>query len=120
MQATRELVPESWSQYFDAISEDLLNDWVSIEIIDSPTPPMFETHRLALQVLTYDRRNDVFEVAAAEGGPYVPSVLRHFVDHPMRIAVDSWTSLAPKTIVVDGRDGVRTVIRIDREPAFTG
>jgi Family of unknown function (DUF5335) len=120
MQATRELVPESWSERLEAISEDLLNESVSIEIIDSPNAPMIEADHLALQVLSYDRRNDVFEVAAAQGGPRMPSVLRHFVDHPTRIAVDSGTSLAPTTIVVDGRDGVRTVIRIGRDPVFTG
>jgi hypothetical protein len=28
--------------------------------------------------------------------------------------------LAPMTIAVDGRDGVRTVITIEREPELTG
>ena len=120
MDTTRELAPESWSEYFDAVSEDLLNDSVSIEIIDALSPPMMEAQRLALQALTYDERNHVFEVAAARGGPRGPSVLRHLIDHPSRIAVDSMTSLAPSTIVVDGRDGVRTVIRTEHEAAFTG
>jgi hypothetical protein len=75
---------------------------------------------MALQAVGYDRRDDVFEVAAARGGPHLPSVLRHMVDHPERIVVDSWTLLAPMTISVDGRDGVRTVIKIADQPEFGG
>lgn len=110
---------EHWSDYLDAMSGELLNELVSIEI-DAATAPLVEADRLALQTLTYDRRNDVFEVAAARGAPHIPSVLRHLVDHPTRIAVDGPTSLPPTKIVVDAADGVRTVITIGRMPAFTG
>ncbi len=119
MEATRELAHETWSEYLDAASRELLNAQVSIEIIAAPGQPLVEAERLALQALTYDRRDDVFEVAAARGGPNLPSVLRHLVDHPERIVIDSWTMLAPMTIAVDGRDGVRTVVRIEREAEFT-
>ena len=118
MQPIRELAPESWSEYFDTIVDDLFNESVSIEVID--TSPLIEADRLALQALIYDERNHVFEVAVARGGPAGPSVLRHLIDHPTRITVDSMTSLAPTTIVVDARDGVRTVIRTERSPAFSG
>jgi hypothetical protein len=120
MEAARPLPRETWSSYFDSITVDLHNEPVSIEILDSSSPPRFAATRLALQTLTYDRRKDVFEVAAALGGPRLPSVLRHLVDHPTRIEVDSWTSLAPSTIAIEGGDGVRTVVRVWREGAFSG
>jgi len=131
MQPTQSLAPERWCEYLERVTEDLFNEPVSIEIVDSlmllddssmplddsSVSAMLEAKRLALQGLTYDPRNDVFEVEAARGGPHVPSVLRHFVDHPSSIAVDGF---APTTIVVDGRDGARTVITIERSPAFSG
>jgi hypothetical protein len=120
MEATRELARETWSEYFDALSKELLNAPVSIAVIATPGPPVIEAERLALQALTYDRRDDVFEVAAARGGPHLPSVLRHMVDHPAHIEVDSQTMLAPITIAVDGADDVRTVITIESEPEITG
>lgn len=120
MQATRELAHEAWSEYLEALSKELLDAPVSIEIIRAPEPPVVQADRLALQALTYDRRNDVFEIAAARGTPRLPAMLRHLVDHPARIAVDSHTLLAPLSIAVDGQDGVRTVITIEREPEFTG
>lgn len=115
MEHTRELAHETWSEYFDALSRELLNAPVSIEIAEATRSPMREGEHLALQMLTYDRRDDVFEVAAARAAPRLPSVLRHLVDHPQRVVVDNQTMLAPMTIRVDGRDGVRTVIRIERE-----
>jgi hypothetical protein len=120
MQATRELSPEAWSEYLDALSRELLNAPVSIEIIPTPEAPVMEAERLALQALAYDRRDDVFEVTAARGTPHLPAVLRHLVDRPARIAVDSQTMLAPMSIAVDDRDGVRTVITTEREPEFSG
>ena len=120
MTAHRELAQEAWSEYLDAVSKELLNADVSIEIIEGTRPGLVEARQLALQAVAYDRRDDVFEVTVARGGPRLPSVLRHMVDHPERIVVDSWTLLAPMTIAVDGRDGVRTVVRIAAQPEFSG
>jgi hypothetical protein len=113
---TRELASDTWSEYFDALSRELLHAPTSIEVVDPSGPGSVEARHLALHVLTYDRRDDVFEVAVAKGGPRLPGVLRHLVDHPTRVAVDNHTMLAPMTIAVDGRDGLRTMIRIEHDP----
>jgi hypothetical protein len=112
---TRELYPEAWSEYLDAVSRELVDADVSIEIIPGPDESLVEATNLALRAVAYDRRDDVFEVAAARGGSPRPSMLRHLVDRPRRIVTDSWTLLAPMTIAVDGRDGVRTIVRIARQ-----
>jgi Family of unknown function (DUF5335) len=113
---TRDLPNETWSEYFDALSRELLQAPTTIEVVDTSGPASVEAKRLALQALTYDRRDDVFEVAVAQGAPHLPGVLRHMVDHPARVAVDNHTMLAPMTIAVEGRDGVRTTIRIEPDP----
>ncbi len=120
MNATRELAPEVWGEYLEAVNRELDGAEISIEIAAQDREPRREVESLALQVITYDRHDDVFIVAGARGGPRLPSVLRHLVDHPERIVVDSHTLLAPMMIAVDGGDGVRTVIRIRRQPEFTG
>jgi Family of unknown function (DUF5335) len=120
MPATREIEPENWGEYFDSLSKELLNAPVSIEIVAPSDPPTTEARNLALLTLAYDRRRDVFEVAAGRGGPHLPTTLRHLVDHPEHVYVDSPAMLAPLTIAVDGRDGVRTVIRIEDQPDFAG
>ncbi len=121
MHYSRELANETWSEYFDAVNMELPGAEVSIEIIPRPGRSMIEAGRLALQALTYDRSGDVIEVSLARGGrraAHAPSVLRHIVDHPARVEVDSPVLLAPITIAVDGSEGERMVIRIAREPDY--
>jgi Family of unknown function (DUF5335) len=120
MQTTRELAHDSWAEYLDALSKELLNARVSIEVLGAGSPPTVQAEHLSLRALAYDRRDDVFEVAVACSGPRRNSVLRHTVDHPERVAVDNHTMLAPMTIAVDGRDGLRTEIRIEREAESAG
>jgi hypothetical protein len=120
MDSGRELARETWGSYLDQITGELFNSEVSIEISGGSRPRRLEADRLALQALSYDRRDDVFEVAGARGTAHLPSVVRHLVDHPERIAVDSPASVVPTRIIVDDRDGVRTVVRITRPAAFAG
>jgi len=117
---TRELASETWAEYFDALSRELLHAPTSIEVVGPSGPASIEAKHLALHALTYDHRDDVFEVVVARGGPHLPAVLRHLVDHPARVEVDNHTMLAPMTIAVDGRDGVRTMIRIEHDPDVDG
>jgi Family of unknown function (DUF5335) len=120
MQPARAIDAEQWSEYFDWLSKELLNAPVRIEIVEASGPPRVQAKDLALQTLAYDRRSDVFEVAAAHGGPRLPATLRHLVDHPQQVLVDSEVLLAPIEIAVDGRDGVRTLIKVARQAEFAG
>lgn len=117
MNGVRELPTEEWSEYLEALNRELLHAPVSIEVTEESGPTMLGAEHLALATLLYDHRDDVFEVAVTSGDPQVGGVLRHLVDHPSRVAVDTQTMLAPMTISVDGRDGARTVIRVRREDA---
>jgi hypothetical protein len=112
----RELSSETWAEYFDALGRELHHAPTSIEVGNPSGPASIEAEHVALKALTYDGRDDVFEVAVARGEPNLPGVLRHLVDHPARVAVDNETMLAPMTIAVDGPDGVRTTIRIEDDP----
>lgn len=118
--ATHELARERWGRYLEDVSIELLNAEVSIEIAEPGEPSRVQARHLALQALAYDPRSDVFEVAGAHGGPHGPSVLRHMVDHPRRIAVDSPGPITPTTMWVDDAEGRRTVVRIMRPGQFTG
>ena len=116
---TREIQQEQWSEYFDWLSKELLHAQVSISIVAPREPEKVQAGGLSLLALAYDGREDVFELAATRGGPHPPSTLRHMVNHPERVSVDSEVMLAPITIEVDARDGVRTVIKIEDEPELS-
>jgi len=65
MQATQALAREAWSEYLDAVSAELVNAPVTIDVMGDPGPPVLEARRRALQALGYDDRDDVFEIAVA-------------------------------------------------------
>ena len=110
---TRELACESWSGYFDAVGRELLSAPVSIEIVGAPGPPILQASSLALLALTADCRS---RSRSRHAVPHLPGVLRHTVEHPQCVCMDSQTMLASFTIAVDGLDDVRTVIAIEHEP----
>jgi hypothetical protein len=120
MKGTRELTRSSWGSYFDSFSDRMLNLPVTIELVSGSSAPQVEARHLALQALIYDRRTDVFEVAAARGAVPVRSVLRHMISNPTRITVDSPPGLAPMTIAIEDRDGVRTIVRLRFFADFSG
>jgi hypothetical protein len=115
-----EIERERWGHYFDSLDPELFNSEASVEVVDPSGHRRVEAAGLALQTLTYDRRDDIFEVACAHGAPHLPSVVRHVVEHPTRIEVDSPGTLAPSKIVVDDDRGARTLITITRRGDFGG
>lgn len=120
MEPTRELPHESWAEYLQEVTLELRNRPVTVEVTTPSHKPAVEASRMALQTLMYDRRDDVFEVSAAHGGPRLPTVLRHLVDHPVRIEVNGPPAITPNVISVVDDAGVETVVRIGSEIAFTG
>lgn len=119
MTLTHELDRATWSTYFDAVSERMFNLPASIELTGAGTPRRVAASRVALQALTYDAREDVFEAAVARGGSPVRSVLRRMITHPERIIIDGPPDMPPTRITVDA-DGVRTVIRVGWHADFAG
>ena len=120
MLVTRDLGREGRSEYLDAISDELRNEQVSILVSTPTSAPAAEARMLALQAVSTTDAATYSRVAVARGGAHVPSVPRHLVDHPTRIAVDSRTSLAPTLIEIDDAEGIRTAITIHRAAAFAG
>jgi hypothetical protein len=120
MESMRELAHETWSEYFDYASRELVGAPVTIETAASPgQATRTGSGRMALYAISYDHCSDTFAVSAARNGEPLPTVRAHRVDHPARVVVDNSMLLAPITITVDGRDGARMQIRIDRGPDLT-
>jgi hypothetical protein len=105
---------QTWSEYFDAATRELAGAPVTIEITPVDDPSVMEATSLSLKLLNYDRRDDVFTVAAADGSSRSVSGLLKHLEHPERVVVDNHTLLTPITITVEGRGGAGAVIRIER------
>jgi hypothetical protein len=62
----------------------------------------------------------VIEVAVARPRPGGEDVLRHLVDHPSRLLVDSQEGILPRAIAVDDGEGNRTLLQVVDQPPFSG
>ncbi len=115
-----ELPKESWASYLEDISKNLPASEVVIEVIGEDIGDQVEAAWLPLRFLSYDPRDDVFEVAVGGRDPEYPVVLRHLVHRPRRLWVDEEEGVLPRFVLVEDADGTRTLIRIRHLPALEG
>lgn len=110
MQPARELSPETWDEYFDAVSRELIDAQVLVEL-DGGRP--LAATELSLLALTYDPHGETLEVALSDREQ--SSLLHHLVRKPRRVSIDNQTLLAPLEIAVEAGDGSRTLLRFERD-----
>lgn len=116
---TTEVHPTDWSGFFERLMAELPTMWVTIEIDAPAIGHQVEARDLVLEGLNYDRHDDVFEVAAFHPGPTSRAVVRHMIERPARINVDSPAGILPTAIEIESRDGIRTLVRLHGAPALS-
>lgn len=114
-----EVHPTDWSGYFERLMSELPTTWVTIEIEAAVIGHQVEARDLVLEGLNYDRRDDVLEIAAFQPGPTSRAVVRHMIERPVRINVDSPAGILPTAIEIESQDGIRTLVRLHGAPALS-
>ena len=117
---TRELPRHRWAPELDEITAERRLASTVVEVHDAGRPAASKERGVLLHALAYDARDDVFEVAVARPRPGGEDVLRHVVDHPSRVLVDSREGILPRAIAVDDDAGNRTLVRLVDDAPFTG
>ena len=112
-EATRELDPQEWREYFDDFSRDLDTLTATVEVAGRDVGAQTEADSLVLRGITYDNKDDIVVIGLdAQGG--VSEEVEHIVYHPQKIYVASGED---DTTVFDIQDseGHQTLVRL--EPA---
>jgi sulfide:quinone oxidoreductase len=116
----REVPRERWESYLDAVAAERVDTRTVIEVHGPEIGAQTEERGLLLRALSYDVRGDVIEVAVARPRPGGEDILRHLVDRPARLLVDSQEGILPRAIAVDDGDGNRTLVQLMDEASFSG
>lgn len=116
----REVPRERWVEELEAVASELMDARTVIEIQVPELGAQTEERGLLLRALTYDARDDVIEVAVVRPRPGGEDVLRHMVDHPTRLLVDSREGILPRAIAVDDTAGTRTLVQVVDDTPFSG
>lgn len=112
--------PGDWAGYFDRLMTELPTTWATVTIDAPHIGHQVEASDLILESLSYDRRDDVFEVAAFLPGPNGRAVVRHMISGPARIDVDSRAGILPTSIEIENREGITTLVRLHAAPSLSG
>ncbi len=92
--------------------------WVSIEVEAPGIGHQIEARDLKLEGLSYDSHDDAVEISAFHEGPDGGAVLRHVIQRPTRVNVESPVGILPAAIEIEGDDGVRTLVFLRGAPAL--
>jgi Family of unknown function (DUF5335) len=102
-----------WAGFFDRISVDHLGDQVEIEVLDGEFGDQIEIQRMPFESAAYDPREDTVVVTVGD-----PVTLRHMVEHPTEIDVD--TTAPMETVVRVASVDSTTLVHFYPTPAITG
>ncbi len=101
--ATRELERSQWKDYFDSVSQHIGAERVDVEVAGTTLGDQIEVEWMALNGLTYDPKDDVFEV--------VTDAVDHLIHHPRNIYVDDTVEGLHSVEVIDA-DGNKQIIML--------
>ena len=109
---TDDLPRAGWQANLDDLTRQHEGHEVTIELLDRELGDEEEVARLPLSSIGFDPKDDVVIVAVGGRDGRFPVVLRHMVENPQRIVVDSHADDGRVALdVVDG-DGDHTIVTI--------
>jgi hypothetical protein len=113
---THELHREDWQAHLDQLTKEHHGHEVTIELLEHPFGDEIEVQALPLAYLEYDPKDDVIIVAVGGVDRRYPVVLRHIIEHPVRVLADTYDSGRRLALDVAAGDGNHTIVSI-HDPA---
>ncbi len=111
--ATRKLDREQLENFFDSVSKNLKGVEGQLEVVSEDLGDQVEVEWSFLEGLSYDPKDNVFEVQFEEGKH------DHLIQNPVEIYVEEEGS-SLKSVEVVKEDGTRFLLRLKPAPALPG
>ena len=105
-----ELPRSEWQARLEELTKQHEGHDVAIELLDQVFGDEAEVEKLPLAYLEFDPKDDAVIVAVGGRDGRYPVVLRHIIEHPQRIVVDSYEDRLALDIVDD--EGDHTIVSI--------
>lgn len=107
-----EVPAKEWQDMLERVTLEHAGAETTIEVLDRELGDHFEAEELPLELIEYDRKDDVVIVAVGGRDEEHPVVLRHLVSHPQQILVDGSLPGAAVAVDVVARDGSQTIVTL--------
>lgn len=108
----RRLPRETWARCLADLTAERRGAPVLVVIDWEAEGEEVEAHDVLLESLDYDERGDAVSVIARRPSPSGFARLRHVVDRPVAVDVDSPAGIVPREVSIQGGDGARTIVTI--------
>jgi hypothetical protein len=120
MITARSLPPQSWSRALDDLTVARRGAHVALVIDWESAGEEVEAHDVLLESMSYDPHDDAIEIVARRPSPSRPAILRHVVESPRAVEVDSPAGIVPRELRMQGADGIWTSVSLTLQPALSG
>jgi hypothetical protein len=101
----------SWSETLDRATEQHRGESTSVEVLGDDLGDQVLAEHMTLVSLAYDPKDNVVIVSLGEDGATDP-VLRHIIEDPQEVLVDSVPPELPLTAEIVGGDGSTTIVTV--------
>jgi uncharacterized protein DUF5335 len=112
MPTARHLPRETWARSLADLTAERRGAPVVLVVDWEAEGEEVEAHDVLLESLAYDERGDAVSVIARRPSPTGFAMLRHVVDKPIAVDVDSPAGIVPRVVRIEGGDGARTIVTI--------
>jgi hypothetical protein len=115
-QNNEELPQSSWKDVLQSLSKEHEGDEVTIEVTALDFGDQYEAEKLPLAYIEYDPHDDSVSVGVGGRDGRYPVVLRHVIEHPKSVVVDTPAPEELSALEIAAPDGSNTIITIHRRP----
>jgi Family of unknown function (DUF5335) len=116
MDVIHELPKGDWHGLLDELTKARTGDDITIELLDADFGDAFEAERMPLAYIEYDEHADEASVAVGGRDGRYPVLLRHSIEHPTSILIDSKPPRLPLIVQIIGADGSETLVTVIPRP----
>ncbi|HEY3843263.1 MAG TPA: DUF5335 family protein [Acidimicrobiales bacterium] len=111
-----ELQRSTWQGALESLSKEHQGDVVTIEVTTLDFGDQFEAEQLPLAYIEYDPHDDAASVGVGGRDGRFPVVLRHVIEHPASIVVDTEATEGATALQIADPDGTTTIITLHPRP----
>jgi hypothetical protein len=116
--ANEELPRPSWHDALESMSREHENDGVTIEVMTLEFGDQHEVEKLPLAYIEYDPHDDAVSIGVGGTNGKYPVVLRHAIEHPLKIAIGTSGSVDVLPVEIADPDGTVTLVTLYRRLAL--
>jgi hypothetical protein len=111
-EASREIPKAEWETVLNQVTNAHQGEYVTLELLSEDFGDEYEAEQIPFAYIEYDPKDDQINVGVGGRDTRIPVVLRHAVDRPQKLLVDSIDPDIPLAVEIVGADDSRTLVTL--------